>query len=65
MMMIRTVLCRSVENLHGDMSYVLIGGPMWKIRRGNDLGGGDRASGGEDSTLAPLEQSGEGMEKAY
>ena len=26
-------LCRSLENLHGDMSYVVIGGPMWKIRR--------------------------------
>ena len=33
MMMIPAALCRSVENLHGDMSYVLIGGPMWKIRR--------------------------------
>ena len=31
MMMIPTALCRSVENLHGDMSYVLIEGPMWKI----------------------------------
>ena len=32
----------------------------------SDLGGGDRASGGEDSTFAPLtavEQSGEGTEK--
>ena len=26
-------LCRSLENLHGDMSYVVIGGPMWMIRR--------------------------------
>ena len=26
-------LCRSFENLHGDMSYVVIGGPMWKIQR--------------------------------
>ena len=33
MRMIPTALCRSLENLHGDMSYVLIGGPMWKIRR--------------------------------
>ena len=32
MMMISVALCRSVENLHGDMSYVLIRGPMWKIR---------------------------------
>ena len=32
MMVIREALCRSVENLHDDMSYVLIGGPMWKIR---------------------------------
>ena len=30
---IPTALCRSLENLHGDMSYVVIGGPMWKIRR--------------------------------
>ena len=27
MMMISAKLCRSVENIHGDMSYVLIGGP--------------------------------------
>ena len=33
MMMISVALCRSVENLHDDMSYVLIGGPMWKIQR--------------------------------
>ena len=32
MMMIPTALCRSVENLPGDMSYVLIGGLMWKIQ---------------------------------
>ena len=32
-MMIPAALCRLVENLHGDMSYVLIGGLMWKIRR--------------------------------
>ena len=32
MMMIPVALCKSVENLHGNMSYVLIGGPMWKIR---------------------------------
>ena len=32
MMMIPAVLCRSIENLQGDMSYVLIGGPMWKIQ---------------------------------
>ena len=31
MMMILAVLCRSVENLPGDMSYVLIKGSMWKI----------------------------------
>ena len=30
---IPAALCRSLENLHGDMSYVVIGGPMWKIRR--------------------------------
>ena len=30
---ILAALCRSLENLHGDMSYVVIGGPMWKIRR--------------------------------
>ena len=28
---IPAALCRSLENLHGDMSYVVIGGPMWKI----------------------------------
>ena len=33
MRMIPVALCRSLENLHDDMSYVLIGGPMWKIRR--------------------------------
>ena len=32
MMMIPTALCRSIENLPGDMSYVLIGGLMWKIQ---------------------------------
>ena len=31
MRMIPAALCRSLEILHGDMSYVLIGGPMWKI----------------------------------
>ena len=33
MRMIPAALCRSLENLHADMSYVLIGGSMWKIRR--------------------------------
>ena len=33
MMMIPAALCRSVENLHSDMSYVLIGGLMWNIQR--------------------------------
>ena len=33
MMMIPATLCRSVEKLPGDMSYVLIGDPMWKIRQ--------------------------------
>ena len=32
MMMISAALCRSVEDLPGYMSYVLIGDPMWKIR---------------------------------
>ena len=32
MRMIPAAMCRSLENLHGDISYVLIGGPMWKIR---------------------------------
>ena len=32
MRIIPTDLCRSLENPHGDMSYVLIGGLMWKIR---------------------------------
>ena len=31
--MILTAVCRSLENLRGDMSYILIGGPMWKIQR--------------------------------
>ena len=30
---IPAALCRSLESLHGDMSYVVIGGLMWKIRR--------------------------------
>ena len=29
MRMILAALCRSLENLHSDMSYVLIGGSMW------------------------------------
>ena len=32
MRMIPLAMCRSLENLRGDMSYVLIGGLMWKIR---------------------------------
>ena len=31
MMMILAALCRLVEKLPGDMSYVVIGGPIWKI----------------------------------
>jgi len=30
MMMIPAAVCRSVENLDVDISYVLIGGLMWK-----------------------------------
>ena len=33
MMMILAALCRSVEKLPGEMSYVLIEDSMWKIRR--------------------------------
>ena len=33
MMMIPTAMCRSVENLHVDISYVLIGGLIWKTQR--------------------------------
>ena len=33
MRMIPAALCRSLENLHGDMPYVLIRVPMWKIRQ--------------------------------
>ena len=33
MMMIPVALCRSIEDLSGDKSYVLIGDPVWKIRR--------------------------------
>ena len=39
-----------------------------RSNEGSDLGGGDQASDGEDSTLAPLtvvDQSGEGTEKVY
>ena len=32
MRMIPAAMCRSLENLHDDMSFVLIGGPMRKIR---------------------------------
>ena len=32
MMMIPVALCRSVEKLPDDMSYVLIKDPMWKIQ---------------------------------
>ena len=32
MMMILAALCRSVEDLPGDRSYVLIGDSVWKIR---------------------------------
>jgi len=56
--MILAALCRGVENLHKDMSYVLIGGLMWKINGGNDLGGGDWASSGGDSTLSTSDGSG-------
>ena len=33
MMMIPAALCRSVENLHGDISYVLIRGLIWKTQQ--------------------------------
>ena len=33
MIMIPAALCRSVEDLPGDRSYVLIGDMVWKIRR--------------------------------
>ena len=33
MMMISAALCRLVEDLLGDRSYVLIGDPVWKIRQ--------------------------------
>ena len=33
MSLIPAALCRSLENLHGDVSYVVIEGSMWKIRR--------------------------------
>ena len=31
LMMILAALCRLVEDLPGDRSYVLIGDPVWKI----------------------------------
>ena len=40
------------------MSYVLIEGPMWKIWWSNDLGGGDWAFGGKDSTLGTFDGGG-------
>ena len=33
MMMIPAALCRSIEDLLGDVYYVLIGDSVWKIRR--------------------------------
>ena len=33
LVVIPTALCRSVEDLPDDRSYVLIGDPVWKIRR--------------------------------
>ena len=33
LVVIPAVLCRSVEDLPDDRSYVLIGDPVWKIRR--------------------------------
>ena len=31
MVMIPVALCRAVEDIHDNISYVLIGGPMWEI----------------------------------
>jgi len=33
MMIFPMALCRMIENIQDDMSYVLIGAPMWKIQR--------------------------------
>ena len=33
LVVIPAALCRSVEDLPNDRSYVLIGDPVWKIRR--------------------------------
>ena len=33
MVMILVALCRAVEDIHDNISYVLIGGPMWEIRQ--------------------------------
>ena len=68
MRMIPAALCGSLENPHSDMSYVLIEVRCGRFDKGSDLGGGDRVSDGENSTLAPLtvvDQSGEGTEKVY
>ena len=32
MSMFLAVVCRAIENLHGDISFVLIGGQRWPIR---------------------------------
>ena len=33
MVMIPVALCRAVEDIHNNISYVLIGGQMWEIRQ--------------------------------
>ena len=44
-------LCRGIEKLHGDGSYVLIGGRSDRSNDGNGFGSGWWASGSRDSTL--------------
>ena len=59
-------MSRSGDNLHVDIACVLIGGSKRISDEGNDLYGGERASGGKDSTLRTFDgdgESGEGTKK--
>ena len=51
MWMFLAVVCRSIEYLHDDRSYVLIGGQRWQIRWWQWFWRRGGASGGRDSTL--------------
>ena len=51
MSMFLAAMCKAIENLHGDISYVLIGGQRWQIRWWQWFWRRGGASGGGDSTL--------------